>query len=113
MNLTKSIAAAVAATMTFGILPAAPAHAQTSVQISYRDYDGRNYRRDDRRDYRRDYRRSWDRDRDGIPNRYDRRDNRRNWGYNSGYGYRDARRCWTKWRYDRRRDERVRVRYCR
>lgn len=116
MNLTKSIVAAALAVATLGVLPATAAKAQSSVSISYRDYDRagyrddyrdyRDYRRDDRRDYRRDYRRSWDRDRDGIPNRYDRYDNRRNWN-----GYRT--RCRTEWRYDRWSDRRVRVQVCR
>lgn len=117
MNLTKRIVTAtLAAAATLGVLPAAPAQAATSVSISYRDHGGRDYRdyrRDHRRDYRRDYRRNWDRDRDGIPNRYDRYNNRRHWGYNNAYRYRDHRRCWTEWRYDRWRGERVRVRYCR
>jgi hypothetical protein len=118
MNLTKSIvAAALAVTTTLGIVPATQAQARSSVSISYRDYDYRGDYRGDRRDYRRDYRRDdrrhrWDRDRDGIPDRYDRYDNRR-WGWNDGYRYRDARRCWTEWRYDRWQDERVAVRFCR
>jgi len=117
MNLTKRIVTAVlAATTTLGVMPAT-AQAATSVTVAYRDYDGRAYRdyRDYRDDYRRDYRRdsrNWDRDRDGIPNRYDRYDNRRGWGWNNGDRYRDNR-CWTEWRYDGRRDRRVQVRYCR
>lgn len=116
MNLTKSIvAAALAVTTTLGIIPVTQAQARSSVSISYRDNDYRGDYRGDRRDYRHDDRRQrWDRDRDGIPNRYDRYDNRR-WGWNnsSGYRYRDARRCWTEWRYDRWQDERVAVRICR
>lgn len=115
MNLTKRIVtAALAITTTLGVLPATAAQAATSVSINYRDRDYRDYRdyRGDRRDYRRDYRRNWDRDRDGIPNRYDRYDNRRNWnGYR--YGYRDQRRCWTDWQYSRWHGERIPVRVCR
>ncbi|MBN8832422.1 MAG: hypothetical protein J0G94_17815 [Sphingomonadales bacterium] len=113
MNLTKTIVTAALALGTLGGLPAltAPAQAQG---YRYDRGDYRDYRRDDdRRDYRRDHRRSWDRDRDGIPNRYDRYDNRRNWGWNGGYRYRDARRCWTETRWDSWRHQRVRVRICR
>lgn len=116
MNLTKRIVvASLAVATTLGVLPAtSAAQARTSVSISYSNVDYRGYRdwRDDR-DWRRDGYRGWDRDRDGIPNRYDRYDDRRNWGWDGGYRYRDQRRCWTEWRYDRWRDERVRVRICR
>lgn len=110
MNLTKNIVAAtlVAATM-LGVAPAAQAQASSSISISYRDNGYRGGWRDDRR-------RNWDRDRDGIPNRYDRRPYRydyRGWGWNNGYRYRDNRRCWTEWRYDPWRDDRVPVRFCR
>lgn len=107
----KVVAAALAFATTFGVLPATAASAQTHVSISYRDYDyrgGQGYR-GDYRDWR-GSRHRWDRDRDGIPNRYDRYDNRRHWGWNDG---RRSRHCWSEWRYDRRRDDRVRVRVCR
>lgn len=116
MNLTKRIlTASLAVAATLGVVPAATAQAATSVNISYRDgyRDYRDYRGHDRRDFRRDQRRNWDRDRDGIPNRYDRYDNRRNWGYNGGHRYRDNRRCWTQWQYNRWQDRRVPVRVCR
>ncbi|MCW2349332.1 hypothetical protein [Sphingobium sp. B12D2B] len=102
-----SVAFAVAA--TFGLMPlaAAPAQAQSSLSISYRDYDRGAYH-DGYREVRRDrhYReRSY---------RSDRRDWRRHdRGYRSGYGYNDRRRCWTETRWDRWRGERYRVRICR
>lgn len=105
------VAAALAlATITGAVPVATAAQAQTWVSISYRDNDYRDYRHDYRhhRDWRHESRR-WDRDRDGIPNRYDRYDNRRGWAWNDNR----YRRCWTEWRYDRWRDERVPTRICR
>ena len=109
MNLTKRIlTASLAVAATLGVVPAASAQAATSVNISYRDAGYRGWDRGyDRRDYRRDYRRGWDRG----PHRYDRRDYRRGW--NGGYRYRDQRRCWTQWQYNRWQDRRVPVRVCR
>lgn len=113
MNLTKRIVtAALAAATTLGALSATPALARTSVTISYRDVDYRDYRRDQRRDWRSD-RRDWRRDHRDWRRSWNRYDNRRNWDRHNGYRYRDQRRCWTEWRYDRWRNDRVRVRICR
>lgn len=107
MNLTKCIvAAALAVVTTAGTLAATPVQAQTWVSVSYRDRDWRDGRRDgwDRR-WRDDRRYRRDRDRDGIPDRYDRRP----YHYDR---HRYDRRCWTEWRYDRWHG-RYPVRYCR
>jgi hypothetical protein len=101
MTLTNRIAtAALAGVVTLTGLAAAPAAARTSVSIEYRDRDYRDYRdyrRDDRRDWR-DDRRSWN--------------DRRGWrGYDNRYY--DRQRCWTEYRWDGYRHERVAVRYCR
>lgn len=107
MNLTtRIVTAAIAAATAFGVLPAsaAPAEAQTTLSISYRDYDYRQYR--DGRDYRRD------RDYRGDQRDWRRNDRRnRDWrGYNQ---YRQPRHCWTELRWDQWRGERYRVRICR
>jgi hypothetical protein len=113
MTFTTRIAsAAFAAAVTFGLMPlaSAPAQAQSSISISYRDYDRGHYR-DGYRDVRRDrhYRGYRDDRRRHNWRRHDRR--YRNW-----YGhhqYRAPRRCWTETRWDRWRGERYRVRICR
>ncbi|MDP3377997.1 MAG: hypothetical protein Q8S53_06495 [Brevundimonas sp.] len=109
--MTRIATAAFAAAATLGLMPiaTAPAQAQTSVSISYRDYDRGYYRdvRDVRRDrhyrgYRGDARRGdW------------RRNDRRYRHWQSHNQYRAPRRCWTELRWDRWRGERVRVRVCR
>ena len=100
MRLAPRLAlAALAGALGLTALAATPAAARAEVSIQYRDRDYSGYRdyRDDRRDWR-DHRRDWR----GYDNRWE---DRREW--------RDNRRCWPEWRYDYRRDERVRVRYCR
>jgi hypothetical protein len=97
MTLTHRIAtAALAGVVTLTGLAAAPAAARTSVSIEYRDRDYRDYRRDDRRHWndRRDWR------------------ERRDWrGYDNRYNSRQS--CWTEYRWDGYRHQRVAVRYCR
>ncbi|MBB5987351.1 hypothetical protein HNP60_003325 [Sphingobium sp. B1D3A] len=107
MNLTSCFmtAALATATLTAGLV-ATPVQARTGTVIAYGDRDWRDHRyRDDRRYARRDHY--------SHRERYRRHDNRRQWGWNGGYQRRDARRCWTEWRYDRWRHDRVRVRVCR
>ena len=99
--VTRLASAAFAAALTTGLMPlaTAPAAAQSSLSISYRDYDRSSYH------YDRGYR--YDRDR-----RYNR--DRRNWHRDDRrHYYRAPRRCWTELRWDRWRGERVRVRICR
>ena len=87
--------AALAGAITLTGLAATPAMARTSVTIAYHDRDRYDYR-----DYRHDRRdRHW--------RGHDRHDRRYYSPRNHG------KRCWTEWRYDRRYDARVKVRYCR
>jgi hypothetical protein len=90
-----------------GIATLAGASAPAAAQDwGYRDHRGGYDRGDRYRDYRdyRDYRRDRDRDRRHWRSSY--RDDR-------GWRGHHRQRCWSEWRYDRRYDERVRVRICR
>jgi hypothetical protein len=103
MKLSPRLAlAALAGALTLTGLAATPAAARTSVSIEYRDHDYRGWRdyRPDRRDRNwRDYRNH---------DRWDRRDRRHEQRWRG-----NGRNCWTELRYDRRYNERYRVRVCR
>lgn len=111
--VTRMCASLIVAATGFAGLAAAPAAAQTGLTIEYRDWDRDDARRwydeRDRRAHWRDDRRDWDR-RDWDRRDRDRRDWRHYRDHHHGYA---PRRCWTEWRWDRWRDQRVAVRYCR